>query len=317
MKKLPSIDDILVGLKAGDRKYLSKAITLMESTLPTNIKLAETLIETIIPYAGNSIRIGITGPPGVGKSSFIEVLGNHLTGLGKKVAVIAVDPSSEITKGSILGDKTRMETLAVNPLAYIRPAPNNTHLGGIAKNTRETIFLCESAGFEVIIIETVGVGQAEIEINNLVDFNLFLFQPGSGDELQGIKMGVLEHANFIIVTKADGPNIENVIQTKNQIYNSFQFLNGKNINIETFSIFQSQNIIKIWNEIFDEIEKSKNTGHFQKNRSSQQKKWFHEIVKYKILEKFYLSNYLKINELANEIDKGEISVTTAVKNLFN
>lgn len=317
MKKLLSINDILVGLKAGDRKYLSKAITLMESTLPTNIILAEALIEKVIPLAGNSIRIGITGPPGVGKSSFIEVLGNYLTGLGTKVAVIAVDPSSAITKGSILGDKTRMETLALNPLAFIRPAPNNTHLGGIAKNTRETILLCEAAGFEVIIIETVGVGQAEIEINGLVDFNVFLFQPGSGDELQGIKMGVLEHANFIIVTKADGSNIENVVKTKNQIYNSFQFLNGKNINIEMFSIFQPQNSIKIWQEILTEIEKSKNSGHFQKNRVEQQKRWFLEIIKHKILDQFYLNNSLKIKELEDGIVNGDLSVASAIKSLFN
>ena len=196
------------GILGGDRVILARAITLMESALTEDQSLANEVLDSVISYSGNSIRLGITGAPGVGKSTFIELFGKSLTTRGRKIAVLTVDPTSQITRGSILGDKTRMADLARDPRAFIRPSPSGHTLGGVAAHTRETILLCEAAGFDTIIVETVGTGQSEITVKNMVDFFLLLIQPGSGDELQGIKKGIVEMADAVVITKADGDQLK-------------------------------------------------------------------------------------------------------------
>lgn len=208
------LDDYKAGILAGDRIVLARAITLIESALPEDQRLAGEVIDTVMAHAGNSLRMGITGAPGVGKSTFIESFGKTLIQDGRKVAVLTIDPTSQVTGGSILGDKTRMHELAKEPRAFIRPSPSGQTLGGVASHTRETILLCEAAGFDYIIVETVGTGQSEYAVKNMVDFFLLLIQPGSGDELQGIKKGIVEMADAIAVTKADGDNIKTARATR-------------------------------------------------------------------------------------------------------
>ena len=205
-RKKYSADEFVSGILDGNRTILSQAITLVESSLPDHYETAQTIIEKCLPYSARSVRIGITGVPGAGKSTFIESFGLYITGLGHKLAVLTVDPSSEHTKGSILGDKTRMEKLSVHPGAFIRPSPTAGTLGGVARKTRETIILCEAAGFDTILVETVGVGQSETAVHSMVDFFLLLMLAGAGDELQGIKRGIMEMADLIAITKADGAN---------------------------------------------------------------------------------------------------------------
>ncbi|MCL2435668.1 MAG: methylmalonyl Co-A mutase-associated GTPase MeaB [Lentimicrobiaceae bacterium] len=228
-KKKLSADGYLAGILEGNRVVLSQAITLIESTAHHDIVVANQIIEKCLPYSGNSMRIGITGVPGVGKSTFIETFGKYLTSIGKKLAVLAVDPSSERSKGSILGDKTRMEELSIDPNAFIRPSPSGLTLGGVARKTRETIILCEAAGFDVIIIETVGVGQSETAVKSMVDFFLLLMLSGAGDELQGIKRGIMEMADALIITKADGDNVAKATAAK-ALYQSALQLFPKNEN---------------------------------------------------------------------------------------
>jgi len=206
-KQLLTVDEFVNEIRGGNRTVLSQSITLIESSLPEHTEMAQQIIERCLPFSGNSVRIGITGVPGVGKSTFIEALGKYLTEAGHQLAVLAIDPSSQRTKGSILGDKTRMEELATDPNAFIRPSPAAGSLGGVARKTRETIILCEAAGFDTIFIETVGVGQSETAVFSMVDFFLLLMLAGAGDELQGIKRGIMEMADAIIINKADGDNI--------------------------------------------------------------------------------------------------------------
>src|SRR5512133_1746687 len=208
-KKKYSADEFVSGILSGDRTILSQAITLVESSLPEHYEAAQTIIEKCLPFSAKSIRIGITGVPGAGKSTFIETFGLYITGKERKLAVLTIDPSSEQTKGSILGDKTRMEQLSVHPHAFIRPSPTTGSLGGVARKTRETIILCEAAGYDTILVETVGVGQSETEVHSMVDFFLLLMLAGAGDEIQGIKRGIMEIADMIAITKADGQNILN------------------------------------------------------------------------------------------------------------
>ncbi|HSH50986.1 MAG TPA: methylmalonyl Co-A mutase-associated GTPase MeaB, partial [Bacteroidales bacterium] len=215
-----SVQEYVDGIINGNRTILGQAITLIESSLPDHHQIAQEIIEKCLPYAGNSIRIGITGVPGVGKSTFIESMGKYITSKGNKLAVLAIDPSSERSKGSILGDKTRMEELATDTNAFIRPSPSAGSLGGVARKTRETIVLCEAAGFNTIFIETVGVGQSETAVHSMVDFFLLLMLAGAGDELQGIKRGIMEMADAIVINKADGGNIQKAELAKNQYQNA-------------------------------------------------------------------------------------------------
>ncbi|MCL2245702.1 MAG: methylmalonyl Co-A mutase-associated GTPase MeaB, partial [Lentimicrobiaceae bacterium] len=290
-KKKLTADEYVKGILTGNRVLLSQAITLIESTAHEDIVIAGKIIEKCLPYSGNSIRIGITGVPGVGKSTFIESFGKYLTALGKKLCVLAVDPSSEISKGSILGDKTRMEELSIDPNAFIRPSPSGLTLGGVARKTRETIILCEAAGFNVIIIETVGVGQSETMVKSMVDFFLLLMLSGAGDELQGIKRGIMEMADALIITKADGDNIAKATAAK-ALYKSALKLFPKNENgweppVDTCSAFLKESIANIWNMI-QEFEKwTQENGYFQKHRTEQSVKTFFDWMNDLLKENFY------------------------------
>ena len=250
-----SIDKLI----QGDRRSLAKAITLVESTLSNDREKSQQLLERILPYSGNSMRIGITGIPGVGKSTFIETFGLFLLGLGKKVAVLAVDPSSPIAGGSILGDKTRMEYLSRESNAYIRPSPSGGALGGVAHKTRETMLLCEAAGYDVILVETVGVGQSEYEVAGMVDFFLVLMLPNAGDELQGIKKGILELADSIVINKADGVSLNMAQQTKRHYLNAFQLVQHGAFwqpKVVTCSALENENIADVWDMLVGSFELS-------------------------------------------------------------
>lgn len=272
------------GILDGDRMVLAKAITLAESTLPNDQLLAGELLDAIIPHTGRSLRIGITGAPGVGKSTFIESFGKTLIESGKKVAVLTIDPSSQLTKGSILGDKTRMEELARDSRAFIRPSPAGLTLGGVAAHTRETILLCEAAGFDRIIVETVGTGQSEIAINNLVDFFLLLMQPGAGDELQGIKKGIVEMAHAIVITKADGGNIRAARTAQADFQHALHLqqpgTSGWESKVLICSALEKTGLREI-HEMIERFQQQLSTsGHLQFMRQQQHTSWFHDHFNY-------------------------------------
>lgn len=266
----------------GDRRTLAKLITVIESKLDENRKESQTILETILPRAGKSIRIGITGIPGVGKSTFIESLGLSLIKKGFKVAVLAVDPSSPISGGSLMGDKTRMEELSRSNLAFIRPSPTSGSLGGVAQKTRETMLLCEAAGYDVILIETVGVGQSEVEVASMVDFFLVLMLPNSGDELQGIKKGILELADMIVVNKADGESVTMAETTAQHYRNAFHLLIPHSSfwhpKVKTCSAVKNINIDKIWDTVMDFKNLSISNDQFDIKRAAQNREWMWKLV---------------------------------------
>jgi len=293
-----SLEDYHAGILLGDKVLLAQAITLAESELESDRNLIENLIEKIVTHKKDSIRIGITGSPGVGKSTFIETFGRHLTTQNKKVAVLAIDPSSYKTKGSILGDKTRMEELAKDPLAFIRPSATRNRLGGVAAGTSESIILCEAAGFEVIIIETVGVGQSETAVRNLVDFFLLLMLAGSGDELQGIKKGIMEMADGIVITKADGENLKKATQAQADFTHALHLLH------------------KI---ISDYIRFTQANGFFEKNRHQQDIACFHDYFNSSLLHLLAQRSTIEKSKkkLEREIMAGEITPWLASRQLSN
>ena len=250
MKPKLTLEQYTNGIVQGNRVVLGQAITLIESSLADDQILAGQLLEAILNKTGNAIRIGITGVPGVGKSTLIEALGNHIITLGKKIAVLTVDPSSQLTKGSILGDKTRMEDLSKNPMAFIRPSASGSVLGGVANKTREVMLLCEASGYDVIIIETVGVGQSEVEVKSMTDFFLLLMLAGAGDELQGIKKGIMEMADGLAITKADGDNIQQATAAQSEYQHALHLYptpaSGWNPNVLTCSALTGTGIDEIW-----------------------------------------------------------------------
>ncbi len=268
-----SVGEFVGGILQGNIMILSKAITLIESSLSSHQKIAQEIIEQCLPYSGKSIRVGITGVPGVGKSTFIEALGMNLIEKGRKIAVLAIDPSSQRTKGSILGDKTRMEDLANHPSAYIRPSASSGSLGGVARKTNETVILCEAAGFDTIFIETVGVGQSETAVHSMVDFFLLLMLAGAGDELQGIKRGIMEMADMILINKADGDNIQKAKNAKVQYENALHLFplteSGWAPKVETCSALNHEGIETVWASIQDYVTKAQKNGYFEKNRQNQ------------------------------------------------
>jgi LAO/AO transport system kinase len=275
-----STDAFHAGILAGNRIILGQAITLVESALDDDQQLARELLESLTPYTGNALRIGITGPPGVGKSTFIEAFGKHLTGLSLPIAVLTVDPSSNRSHGSILGDKTRMQDLSKDALAFIRPTASGNMLGGVAQKTREAMLLCEAAGYKVIIIETVGVGQSEISIKNMIDFFLLLALPGAGDELQGIKKGIMEAADAILVTKADGDNIPKATQAQTEFQHALHLAalpdSSWSPRVLCVSAITGKGLAESWSTI-EEFEKvTKNNGWFQENRKQQRIQWMNE-----------------------------------------
>lgn len=276
----PSIELLAQGLAEGNKVALSRAITLVESDRATDRILATQLVTKILQHTGRSLRVGISGVPGVGKSTFIEALGKYLTAKNKKVAVLAVDPSSSKTKGSILGDKTRMEELSKDPLAFIRPTPSGAQLGGVAGNTRETILLCEAAGFEVILIETVGVGQSETTVRGMVDFFLLLVLAGAGDELQGIKKGIIEMADALVINKADGDNLPRVKQAKADLLHAIHLTEssvpGWNTPVLTCSALTKHGVDEVWQMIETYRSRTIQNGFFENNRAVQNKTWMNE-----------------------------------------
>jgi LAO/AO transport system kinase len=290
-RKKHSTSELAEGILSGNTTLLSKAITLVESSLPEHSLLAQEVIDQCLPHAGKSIRIGITGIPGVGKSSFIESLGTILTGKGHKLAVLAIDPSSERSKGSILGDKTRMESLASNPAAFIRPSPSAGSLGGVARKTRESIILCEAAGYDTIFIETVGVGQSEIAVHSMVDFFLLLILPGSGDELQGIKRGIMEMADAIAITKADGSNQEKARVAAGEYAAALHLFPGSpsgwTPRVITCSARTVEGIPEIWTNIQQYISLTKGNDYFAQRRREQLRYWMHETILDNLRQNFY------------------------------
>ena len=295
-KKL-SVDDYVEGILAGNRMILSRAVTLVESLKPEHQQLAQEIIVRCLPYAGNSIRVGITGVPGAGKSTFIESLGKYITANGNKLAVLAIDPSSERSKGSILGDKTRMEELSADENAYIRPSPSAGSLGGVARKTRETIILCEAAGFNTIFIETVGVGQSETAVHSMVDFFLLVQIAGAGDELQGIKRGIMEMADSIIINKADGNNVEKAELAKSQFQNALHLfppsLSGWTPEVKTISSLHHKGIDDVWDMVLQYIDFVKENQYFGTRRNEQSKYWMYETINESLKNSFYQNPEIK------------------------
>jgi LAO/AO transport system kinase len=310
------------GILTGDRVMLGRAITIVESVLLSDRNLAEEIIEKLLPKSGKSIRVGITGVPGAGKSTFIEAFGKMLTSRNKKVAVLTVDPSSQKTKGSILGDKTRMEELARDPLAFIRPSATGNTLGGVANATRQAILLCEAAGFEIIIVETVGVGQSETTVRSMTDFFLLLMLPGAGDELQGIKKGIMEMADGIAITKADGENIKRAQQTKSdysQAMHLFPTPESRVVpRILTTSSLERKGIKETWEMIVDYQERTSSHGFFNTQRQVQNIQWFHEHIEWLLKSKVLSDKKVisKIAQLEKKVADFKISPTKAAQTII-
>ena len=312
----------LEGIKEGNRHVLAKAITLIESSHPEHRDLARELVENVLPLSGRSIRIGITGVPGAGKSTFIESFGTLLIEQDRQVAVLAVDPSSKRSGGSILADKTRMEKLSVNPGAFIRPSPSGDTLGGVARKTREIVLVCEAAGFDVILVETMGVGQSEATVAGMVDFFLLLMLTGAGDFLQGMKKGILELVDAVAVNKADGDNKNAAEETREELESALHLLQPVSANwtppVVTCSALTSGGLSHIWNLIQDHHHRLTRSGEFQKNRREQALRWMWELIETGLRERFFNHPGLKESIAAYEarIRKGEIMSTTAAWELL-
>lgn len=283
--------ELISKITTGDAVALSQGITLVESLNPEHHDKANQIIQGCLPFANKSIRIGITGVPGVGKSTFIEAFGSLLTSLGNKVAVLAIDPSSSITKGSILGDKTRMEELVKDPNAYIRPSASGTSLGGVARKTRESIILCEACGYNIILVETVGVGQSETAVHSMVDFFLLLNLAGAGDELQGIKRGIMEMADSVIINKADGENIKKAQLARLEYVRALHLFPKKESEwspeVRTCSALEQTGILKIWEMIKEYETLTKENYYFHKRRQEQNQYWMMETIQEEVLMRFY------------------------------
>ena len=306
-------DVLVASILNKDITALSRAITLVESKNPIHLEKANAIIKTCLPHANKSIRIGITGVPGVGKSTFIETFGKHITSKGKRIAVLAIDPSSSLTKGSILGDKTRMEDLVKNDNAYIRPSASGDSLGGVARKTRETIILCEAAGFDVILIETVGVGQSETTVHSMVDFFLLLKLAGAGDELQGIKRGIIEMADAIAINKADGDNLKPAKLAKVEFNRALHLYPAKSSNwqpkVTICSALNNEGIDSIWQFILDYIETTTKSGYFNKKRNEQNKFWLIQTIEQQLKSAFFNRSEIK-KELENQLQLIENKKTT-------
>lgn len=318
-----SFKEYTEGILCGNRSILSQAITLVESTLPKHSELAQEIINHCLPHTGKSIRIGITGIPGVGKSTFIETFGLYLTGEEKRtVAVLAIDPTSELSKGSILGDKVRMEKLSLDQNAFIRPSPTSGSLGGVAQSTRETILLCEAAGFNTVIVETVGVGQSEIAVDSMVDFFLLLLLAGAGDEIQGMKRGIMEMADTVAITKADGDNIFRAQRARREFENAIHLFPHKESGwvpeVTTCSSLDNKGIKEIWETVTKHQDLIEKSGMLQHKRQEQTKRWMHEAILYGLKKSFYSNEDINktVLELEKKVIEGEKSPFIAANELL-
>ena len=311
------------GIRKGDVSILGRAVTLVESTADRHQALAQEVIEKCLPYTGNSRRIGITGVPGAGKSTSIDAFGMHVLGQGHKLAVLAIDPSSERTQGSILGDKTRMEKLSVHPKSFIRPSPSAGSLGGVARKTRETIVLCEAAGFDKIFVETVGVGQSETAVHSMVDFFLLIQLAGTGDELQGIKRGIMEMADGIVINKADGDNLERAKLAATQFRNALHLFpapeSGWTPQVLTYSGFYNLGVQEVWDMVYKYIDFVKENGYFEYRRNEQSKYWMYETINEQLRDSFYHNPTIEamLTDKESQVLKGNLTSFVAAKSLLD
>ncbi len=318
-----SLSDYVEGIRKGDVAILSKAVTLIESVNPSHYALAQEVIEKCLPYAGNSYRIGISGVPGAGKSTSIDAFGLHVLERGGKLAVLAIDPSSERSKGSILGDKTRMEKLSVHPRSFIRPSPSEGSLGGVARKTRESIVLCEAAGYETIFVETVGVGQNETAVHSMVDFFLLIQLAGTGDELQGIKRGIMEMADGIVINKADGDNIQKSELAANQYRNALHLFppaeSGWTPQVLTYSGFYNLRVKEVWDMIYEYRDFVKDNGYFDYLRNEQNKYWMYESINEKLKNNFYNNEEIQtlLKDQEEQVRDGKITSFQAANKLLD
>lgn len=321
-KRALSTDEYVEGILAGNITTLSQAITLVESANPAHYAQAQEIIERCLPHAGHSVRIGITGVPGAGKSTFIEAVGNMVTSLRHKLAVLAIDPSSERSGGSILGDKTRMESICHNPDVFIRPSPSAGSLGGVARKTRETIVLCETAGFDVIFIETVGVGQSETAVHSMVDMFMLLQISGAGDELQGIKRGIMEMADTMVITKADGENVRKAELARTQFQGALRLFplpeSGWRPKVYTCSAVAGTGLEEVWKGVEEFLDHIHANGYFQHNRNRQNKYWMYETINEALRGSFYRDPAVeaRIGEYEKRVLEDRISSFVAAKELL-
>lgn len=323
-KRELSVDEFVEGIVRGDVTILSQAVTLVESVKPEHQTLAQQVIEKCLPYSGKSIRIGISGVPGAGKSTSIDVFGLYvLEKYGGKLAVLAIDPSSERSKGSILGDKTRMEQLSVHPDSFIRPSPAAGSLGGVARKTRETIVLCEAAGFDKIFVETVGVGQSETAVHSMVDFFLLIQLAGTGDELQGIKRGIMEMADGIVINKADGDNLDRAKLAASQFRNALHLFpapeSGWTPQVLTYSGFYNLGVKEVWDMVYKYIDFVKDNGYFDYRRNEQSKYWMYESINEWLRDSFYQNPQITslMVDKEKQVLQGKLTSFAAAKDLLD
>ncbi len=318
-----TLDQIVSGVVAGQRRALAKAITLIESTRDDHRDQAQRLLEQLLPHTGRSVRIGISGVPGVGKSTFIEAFGTYLTSIGKRVAVLAVDPSSARSGGSILGDKTRMVRLAANPAAFIRPSPSAGSLGGVARRTREVALICEAAGYDVVLVETVGVGQSEVTVASMVDFFLVLMLAGAGDELQGIKKGILELADALAINKADGDNLRAAERAAAEYRGALRLFRPVSAawspQVVTVSAVEERGMDNVWEMILDHHRALVETGELAAKREHQRSSWFRSALEDGLLRRFLERSDVKrmIEELQPHVLAGRITPTDGARRVFD
>jgi LAO/AO transport system kinase len=321
-RREPSVDDYVDGVLAGNRTMLARTITLIESRAPRHFETAQNVLTRLLPYSGKAHRVGISGVPGVGKSTFIETFGNNLTGQGHKVAVLAVDPTSSRSGGSILGDKTRMATLAANPDAYIRPSPTQGHLGGVNRVTRETMIVCEAAGFDVVLVETVGTGQSETEVADMVDFFLVLMLPGAGDELQGVKKGILEMADMIAVNKADGDNERRARGAKRDYENALHIMMPASPNwtppVIVVSALNNVGLDVLWEKILEHRSILTASGELPAKRRDQMIRWMWALMKGKLVHalEHHPEVARRLPDVENAVTEGRTTPTKAAQELL-